>query len=238
MFFQVFDLQGSSSSLCVPMCVIVHLCIFLCRQRALWGASVNRGWEQWQWQKRRDGDKDHCLCECGKKRFNLNSADKRAPAAMHAGNMVARSPVLLTFLQKFNLQTKNSLLSIFLAFLFDCFLPYTRGSLILSLQFYPPVFSLVIKSCQPRPGLHSIILERSYIWWNPEESRRNTHHLLSTKYAGGVKGERGEGGGSEEDFCPISLELHSILFINYHITKEEHLLCMACCLGARSNSPL
>ena len=103
-------------------------------------------------------------------------------------------------------------------------LPYTRSSLILSLQIYPPVFSLVIKSCQAEVGLHSIIPRSSHIWCSPEESRHNTHHLLSAKYVG--------------EFCRIFTQSHSVPFINYHITKEAHLLCMVCCLGARSNSPL
>lgn len=104
------------------------------------------------------------------------------------------------------------------------FLLYTRSSLILSLQIYPPVFSLVIKSCQAEVGLHSIIPRSSHIWCSPEESRHNTHHLLSAKYVG--------------EFCGIFTQSHSVPFINYHITKEAHLLCMVCCLGARSNSPL
>lgn len=104
------------------------------------------------------------------------------------------------------------------------FLLHTRSSLILSLQIYPPVFSLVIKSCQAEVGLHSIIPRSSHIWCSPEESRHNTHHLLSAKYVG--------------EFCRIFTQSHSVPFINYHITKEAHLLCMVCCLGARSNSPL
>lgn len=104
------------------------------------------------------------------------------------------------------------------------FLLYTRSSLILSLQIYPPVFSLVIKSCQAEVGLHSIIPRSSHIWCSPEESRHNTHHLLSAKYVG--------------EFCRIFTQSHSVPFINYHITKEAHLLCMVCCLGAHSNSPL
>lgn len=104
------------------------------------------------------------------------------------------------------------------------FLPYTRSSLILSLQIYPPVFSLVIKSCQAEVGLHSIIPRSSHICCGPEESRHNTHHLLSAKYVG--------------EFCRIFTQSHSVPFINYHITKEAHLLCMVCCLGAHSNSPL
>lgn len=104
------------------------------------------------------------------------------------------------------------------------FLRYTRSSLIFFWQIYPPVFSLVIKSCQAEVGLHSIIPRSSHIWCSPEESRHNTHHLLSAKYVG--------------EFCRIFTQSHSVPFINYHIIKEAHLLCMVCCLGARSNSLL
>ena len=121
----------------------------------------------------------------------------------------------------------KSLLSSFppsIALFFSSLLLYTGSSLILSLQIYPPVFSLVIKSCQAEAGLHSIIPRSSHIWCSPEESGHNTHHLLSAKYVG--------------EFCRIFTQSHSVPFINYHITKEAHLLCMVCCLGARSNSPL
>lgn len=98
-----------------------------------------------------------------------------------------------------------------------------RSSLILSLQIHPPVFSLVIKSCQAEAGLHSIIPRSSHIWCSDEESTYNTRHLLSAKYVG--------------EFCRIFTQSHSVPFINYHITKEAHLLCMVCCLGALLIAP-
>lgn len=121
----------------------------------------------------------------------------------------------------------KSLLSSFpppVSLFFSSSLLYTGSYLILSLQIYTPVFSLVIKSCQAEAGLHTIIPRSSHIWCSPEESGHNTHHLLSAKYVG--------------EFCRIFTQSHSVPFINYHITKEAHLLCMVCCLGARSNSPL
>lgn len=117
-------------------------------------------------------------------------------------------------------QPVSSWLFVYLFF----FLRYTRSSLIFFWQIYPPVFSLVIKSCQAEVGLHSIIPRSSHIWCSPEESRHNTHHLLSTKYV--------------REFCRIFSQSHSVPFINYHIIKEAHLLCTVCCLGARSNSLL
>lgn len=134
-------------------------------------------------------------------------------------NMCMKAQSLLLFLVFFLYSFSQSVSSSFLFFL----LP-SRSSLIHSLQIHPPVFSLVIKSCQAEVGLHSIIPRSSHIWCSPEESRHNTHHLLNTKYVG--------------EFCRIFTQSHSVPFINYHITKEAHLLCMVCCLGARSNSPL
>lgn len=129
---------------------------------------------------------------------------------------------LTHYLQSFSLCVSRSHCD----FLPTCvfFLRYTRSSLIFFWQIYPPVFSLVIKSCQAEVGLHSIIPRSSHIWCSPEESRHNTHHLLSAKYVG--------------EFCRIFSQSHSVPFRNYHIIKEAHLLCMVCCLGARSNSLL
>lgn len=162
--------------------------------------------------------------------LNPNSTDQSAPSTLGTWRRARLWHVLAS--PRFNRHTKaQSLLFFFfllssplsIALFFSLPLPYTRSSLILSLQIHPPVFSLVIKSCQAEVGLHSIIPRSSNIWCSPEESRHNTHHLLSAKYVG--------------EFCRIFTQSHSVPFINYHITKEAHLLCMVCCLGARSNSP-
>lgn len=168
-------------------------------------------------------------------RLNPNSTDQSVPRVMHAGNMAMRLLATRPYLTNNQSAQESSVTPFFfppplflnqslLLLSVWLFLPYTRSSLILSLQIYPPVFSLVIKSCQAEVGLHSIIPRSSHICCGPEESRHNTHHLLSAKYVG--------------EFCRIFTQSHSVPFINYHITKEAHLLCMVCCLGAHSNSPL
>lgn len=174
----------------------------------------------------RDGDKVWCWYE----RSKIQLADQSAPRVMHAGNMALYSSVCHALasprLNGRNKAFSPHTLSLNRFHLFFLHLPPfpSLHSLILSLQIYPPVFSLVIKSCQAEVGLHSIIPRSSHIWCNPEESRHNTHHLLSAKYVG--------------EFCRIFTQSHSVPFINYHITKEAHLLCMVCCLGAYSNRPL
>lgn len=166
----------------------------------------------------------------GRRCNSLSSTDQSPPRVMHAAN-VALSPACgMSLLHQGSVCTETFFF-LSLSWLVSASLlvwpsppEHTRSALILSVQIYPPVFSLVIKSCQAKVGLRSIIPRSSHIWCSPEESRHNTHHLLSVKYVG--------------EFCRIFTQTHSVPFINYHITKEAHLLCMVCCLGAPSNSPL
>lgn len=139
-------------------------------------------------------------------RLSLSSTDQSAPRVMHAGNTVVCLLVARPCFTRVQQAQKSSVTTFFFPlsqsvsyslFVWP-FLLYTRSSLILSLQIYPPVFSLVIKSCQAEVGLHSIIPRSSHIWCSPEESRHNTHHLLSAKYVG--------------EFCRIFTQSHSVPF--------------------------
>lgn len=119
-------------------------------------------------------------------RLSLSRTDQSAPGVMHAGNTAVRllkARPCRTKVQQAQ-QSSTTLFSfpLSLSSFVWLFLPYTRSSLILSLQIYPPVFSLVIKSRQVEVGLHSIIPRSSRIWYSPEERRHSTHHLLRAKY--------------------------------------------------------
>lgn len=231
---KVWSHQGCSFSLSLhfnlitvfdPGDVFVGFCTF--RYETRQGSCANRGGDgKGRGEK---GDKAGCWYEREKMQLSLSSTDQSPPRVMHAGNMAVLPACGMSLLHQGSVCTENFPFFLspdwsLLLFLSGRLLLYTRNGLILSVQIYPPVFSLVIKSCQAEVGLHSIIPRSSHIWCSPEESRHNTHHLLSVKYVG--------------EFCRIFTQTHSVPFINYHITKEAHLLCMVCCLGAPSNSPL